>query len=91
MTAPQTQLHLAKTPRAADLVQNLEDGSYCLRIHHDGHMWWRQLDGRPDDRIPATGIWSADSSFLRHYWTYLGTMRLAQGAYRLVQPAPLAG
>ena len=106
MTLPQTQPELARTPqsvvtqqsqqltkipRAVDLVQNLEDGAYCLRIHHNGHIWWRELDGPPGDRIPAAGSWTTDRSFLGHYWMYLGTLRLAQGAYRLVQPAALAG
>lgn len=84
-------VQLARTPRVVALVQNLDDGSYCLRVQQDGHIWWRLLEGEPTQRIPAAGVWTADRSFLDSYWTYIGTLRLAQGAYRLTQPTTLAG
>jgi hypothetical protein len=74
-----------------DLVRNLDDDSYCLRVQQHGHIFWRPLDGVPGDRIAAHGVWTSDRSFLATYWAYIGTLRLAQGVYRLIQPATLAG
>jgi hypothetical protein len=91
MTQQPPTSQLARTPRAVDLVQNLDDGSYCLRVQQQGHIFWRRLDGMPGECIPAPGAWSTDRAFLATYWTYLGTLRLARGAYHLTQPATLAG